>query len=92
MDDLRSYVLFNRISFISGRRDVDNETTPTVKKNSPRAGLNLGTPKSAGQRYRGSVSIQEVKMQDPLCVTRISSDPPAQIYRTICIFRYLLAT
>ena len=55
MDDLRFYVLFNSTSVISGQWADDNERlcceTPfAVEKISPRAGLKLGTARSAGQR------------------------------------------
>ena len=50
MDDLRFYVLFNSISFISGRWAVDNGTPFAVEKISPRAGLELGTARSVAQR------------------------------------------
>ena len=48
MDDFRFYVLFNNISVISGRCEVDNEKAVcngnpfTVEKISPRAGSNSG--------------------------------------------------
>ena len=56
MDDLRFYVLFNSISVISGRWADDNERLCameppfTVEKISPRAGIDLGTARSVGQR------------------------------------------
>ena len=47
MDDLRFYVLFNSISVISGRWQVDNERLGTmepftVEEILPRAGIELG--------------------------------------------------
>ena len=46
MDDLRFYVLFNSVSVISGRWEVDNERLSIgapfmVEKISPRAGIEL---------------------------------------------------
>ena len=54
MEDLQFYVLFNSISVMSGQLEVDNECAMeprfTVEKISPRAGLDLGTDGSVGQR------------------------------------------
>ena len=56
MDDLRFYVLFNSISVISGRWADDNdrlcamELRLRLKRSSPRAGLELTTARSVGQR------------------------------------------
>ena len=56
MDDLRFYVLFNSISVISGQWADDNdrlcEMKPRLrlKRSSPRAGLELTTASSVGQR------------------------------------------
>ena len=56
MDDLRFYVLFNSISVISGRWADDNdrlcamEPRLRLKRSSPRAGLELTTTRSVGQR------------------------------------------
>ena len=54
MDDLRFYVLFNRVSVISGRWDVDNERLCTME-------LRL---RSSGDRTRSPFEIV-----DPYCKT-----------------------
>ena len=56
MDNLQFYVLFNSISVISGRRADENERLCAmeprlrVKRSSPKAGLELTTARSVGQR------------------------------------------
>ena len=56
MDDLRFNVLFNSISVISGRWEVDNERLCAMelrlrlKRSSPQGGLELLTARSVGER------------------------------------------
>ena len=56
MGDLQFYVLFNSISVIPGRGADDNdrlcamELRLRLKRSSPRAGLELTTARSVGQR------------------------------------------